>query len=61
MTKKRDLERRLLLAGWTCVGGLNQGSKHDKWRKGNRTVMVPRHREIPDRMAKAILKEAGLE
>lgn len=56
MTKKRDLERELSSAGWVKAGG----SKHDKWTKGDRTVMVPRHAEIKDRMADAIRKEAGL-
>lgn len=56
MTKKRDLERELSAAGWVRTGG----SKHDKWAKGDRTVMVPRHAEIKDQMADAIRKEAGL-
>lgn len=56
MTKKRDLERDLSAAGWVRTGG----SKHDKWAKGDRTVMVPRHAEIKDQMADAIRKEAGL-
>ena len=56
MTKKRDLERELSTAGWVKTGG----SKHDKWTKGDRAVMVPRHAEIKDRMADAIRKEAGL-
>lgn len=56
MTKKRDLERELSTAGWVKTGG----SKHDKWTKGDLTVMVPRHAEIKDQMADVIRKEAGL-
>ena len=57
MTKKRDLERELIRAGFTKW----QGTKHDKFRKGDITVMVPRHKEISEGTARAIRKEAGLQ
>lgn len=57
MTKKRDLERELERAGWKRI---EPGANHDKFRKGTTVIPVPRHREIPDRMANAILREAGL-
>ena len=56
MTKRRDLVRELKSAGFKEDGG----TKHGKFRKGNRTVMVPRHSEINNQMADAIRKEAGL-
>jgi mRNA interferase HicA len=37
------------------------GGRHDIWTKGEREVAVPRHREINDHTAKAILKEASGE
>lgn len=56
MTKRRDLVRELEDAGFVE----KEGTKHGKYRKGKVTVMVPRHREIPDQMAEAIRREAGL-
>ena len=50
MTKKRDLERELTEAGYVKLSGT--GAKHDKFRRGDVTVTVPRHR--------GIRKEAGL-
>lgn len=58
MTKKRDLERELTEAGYVKLGGT--GAKHDKFRRGNVTVTVPRHREIKETTARGIRKEAGL-
>ena len=57
MTKKRDLERELMRAGWEPI---KSSGGHDKFRKGNCSVMVPRHREIKDEMAAKIRREAGL-
>lgn len=56
MTKRRDLVNELLAAGWIEIGG----AKHDKFRKGNKTVMVPRHSEIKNSLASAIRRQAGL-
>lgn len=57
MTKRRDLERELLAAGWFKIEGAN----HTKFRKGRKTVMVPRHSEIKNQMADAIRRQAGLK
>lgn len=54
MTKKRDLERMLRELGWKK----DHGGDHDKFRKGSYSIAVPRHREIGDDMAKAILRQA---
>ena len=56
MTKRRDLIRELESAGFRQNGG----TKHGKYKKGDITVMVPRHSEIEDRMADAIRRQAGL-
>lgn len=58
MTKRRDLERELIRAGWTREKG-RRGS-HEKFVKDGKAVMVPRHREIRDAVAAVIRREAGL-
>lgn len=53
--KKRDLERKLLDLGyWQAEGG-----KHDKWTNGVYSEPVPRHTEINEFTAKAILARAA--
>ena len=54
--KKRDLEQKLKAIGFIENGG----SKHAKWTYGNHSVMVPRHKEINENTAKAILRQAEL-
>lgn len=54
--KKRDLEKLFRKNGWTKF----EGSKHDKWVKGNETEMLPRHNEINELLAKEIIKRRGL-
>jgi len=56
MTKRKDLVRELVRAGFREVGG----TKHGKFRCGRITVVVPRHSEIKDQLADAIRREAGL-
>ena len=53
--KRRDLERKLNEIGWQFV---RHGGRHDIWSDGEREVAVPRHDEINEYTAKAILKEA---
>lgn len=55
------MQRRLLVkeledGGYWSIGG----TKHEKFTNGETTVMVKRHREIPDEIAKRILRQAGL-
>ncbi|MDR3307609.1 MAG: type II toxin-antitoxin system HicA family toxin [Coriobacteriales bacterium] len=57
MTKRRDIVRELTKAGFVNLGGAN----HDKYVNGDRTTEVPRHREIPEPLAKDILRQAGLK
>ena len=54
--KRRDLEKRLRFLGWRLV---RHGARHDVWSDGEREIVVPRHNEINEYTAKAILKEAG--
>jgi len=53
--KRRDLERALRELGWSLV---RHGGRHDVWAKGERELVVPRHVEINEYTARAILKEA---
>jgi mRNA interferase HicA len=54
--KRRDLENRLHSLGWRLV---RHGARHDVWSNGERELVVPRHNEINEYTAKAIIKEAG--
>ena len=57
--KKVDLERRIATlardngVGFTWVGG----AKHDKYLVNGVTIIVPRHREIGEMLAKKIFKD----
>jgi mRNA interferase HicA len=53
--KRRELEKQLKKLGWSLC---RRGAKHDIWAKGDGKLSVPRHREISERTAKAILKFA---
>ncbi len=55
--KKEVLVGMLLKAGFIAAGG----TKHEKFRRGTATVMVPRHTEIGERLARKILKDAGIQ
>ncbi|MDY4651184.1 MAG: type II toxin-antitoxin system HicA family toxin [Atopobiaceae bacterium] len=54
--QRRELVKLLLGAGFEMV----HGASHDKFSKGDLTVMVKRHKEIEDETAKRILRQAGL-
>jgi mRNA interferase HicA len=53
--KRRDLERALRDFGWRLA---RNGSRHDIWGKDESELAVPRHSEINEYTAKAILREA---
>ncbi len=57
MTKRRDLVRILIEGGFYSIGG----TKHEHFTNGKVTVLVKRHREIPDEIASKILRQAGLK
>jgi predicted RNA binding protein YcfA (HicA-like mRNA interferase family) len=53
--RRRDLERQLRDLGWNLD---RHGARHDIWAKGDRELVVPRHVEINEYTARAILREA---
>jgi hypothetical protein len=53
--KRRELEGRLHTLGWSLV---RRGRRHDVWACGEREVAVPRHVEINEYTARAILLTA---
>ena len=55
--KRRDLEKALRKLGWSL---LRHGGNHDVWSDaaGN-SIAVPRHVEINERLAQAILRQAS--
>ena len=55
--KRRDLVDRLEQAGFSLH---RNGGNHDIYKRGSDTEQVPRHREINDRLANAIIKKWGL-
>lgn len=55
--KRRDLIQLLEANGWQLV---RHGEKHDIWAKGDRWESVPRHREIDEQLARAIIRRQGL-
>ncbi|HAT09018.1 MAG TPA: toxin-antitoxin system, toxin component, HicA family protein [Planctomycetes bacterium] len=54
--KRRDLLARLAELGWRFD---RQGGAHEIWRKGERSMAVPRHTEINEHTARAILRDAA--
>ena len=53
--KRRELEDVLKGLGWQL---LRHGRRHDVWTDGDRIEAVPRHTEINETLARAILKRA---
>lgn len=58
--KHKDLVRALIKAGCTL---LREGGKHEVYisPSNQRPFTVPRHPEINENLAKAILKQAGIK
>ena len=55
--KRRDLIQLLEANGWQLI---RHGEKHDIWAKGDRWESIPRHREIDEQLARAIIRRQGL-
>lgn len=55
--KQRELIKRLEKGGFLFE---RHGSDHDIYVRGTEREEVPRHKEIDERLAKAILKRRGL-
>lgn len=54
--RRRKLERELRSMGWQLK---RHGSNHDIWTDGQETLAIPRHREVEEEVARAILKDAA--
>lgn len=55
--KQRDLVKKLESAGFEFV---RHSGNHDIYQRGDDEEKVPRHRELNERLAKAILRKWGL-
>lgn len=55
--KQRDLVKKLEKAGFALA---RHGSDHDIYKRGNDEEQIPRHREVDERLARAILRRWGL-
>ena len=56
--KQRDLVKQLEKAGFVFY---QHGGSHDIYRRGDDIEQVPRHREINEKLGKAILQKWGLQ
>ncbi|MCD8091003.1 MAG: type II toxin-antitoxin system HicA family toxin [Clostridiales bacterium] len=56
--KRRDLIKKLEANNWYF---LRHGQDHDVYTNGTDIEPIPRHREIEERLAKAIIKRRGLK
>lgn len=56
--KRKDLIKLLESNGWTLK---RHGGDHDIYSKGKVRETIPRHKEIDEILAKAIIKRQGLK
>lgn len=56
--KRADLERLFKKNGWHFE---RNGGNHDIWTNGKETEAIPRHREINEMLAKALIKKYKLK
>lgn len=56
--KRVDLIKLLEENGWYFK---RNGGNHDLYTNGEKTVPIPRHSEINERLAKSIIKKLGLK
>lgn len=57
-TKRTDLIRLLKRNGWYLK---RHGKEHDLYTNGTETESIPRHTEINEKLAQAIIKRRGLK
>jgi len=55
--KRRDLIKRLEANGWYLI---RHGSNHDVYTNGVQMEPIERHNEIPENLAKRIIKRTGI-
>ena len=56
--KRKDLIKLLEDNGWYLI---RNGANHDIYTNGQKAETIPRHREIDENLAKAIIKRQGLK
>lgn len=56
--KRRELIKKLERNGWWLM---RNGANHDVYTNGEKSEPIPRHSEIKESLAKAIIKRQGLE
>lgn len=56
--KRRDLIKLFENNGWWLM---RNGANHDVYTNGKATEPIPRHSEIKENLAKAIIKRRGLK
>ena len=56
--KRNDLIKELESHGWTLK---RNGANHDIYTNGIKMEPIPRHKEINEKLAQAILRRAGIE
>ena len=56
--KHRDLIKLLVKNDWYLK---EHGSNHDKYTDGKNIEMIPRHSELNENLAKAIIRRRGLK
>ncbi|QEY33866.1 type II toxin-antitoxin system HicA family toxin [Caproiciproducens galactitolivorans] len=56
--KRKDLIRKLEKNGWWKI---REGANHDIYTNGTKIEPIPRHNEINELLAKAIIKRQGLK
>lgn len=56
--KRRDLIRMLEHNGWWKS---REGANHDIYTNGTKSEPIPRHAEVNENLAKAIIKRQGLK
>lgn len=55
--KQRDLVKKLESVGFRLE---RHGGRHDVYARGKESEEIPRHKEIDERLARAILRRWGL-
>lgn len=56
--KRKDLIKKLESNGWWKT---REGANHDIYTNGKQSEPIPRHNEINELLAKAIIKRQGLK
>ena len=56
--KRKILVRKLLKAGFRFYG---HGSNHDRYIRGDVIETIPRHKEVNENLAKAIIRRNGIK